>query len=50
VWTNPIFQQILIGGVKWALGEVQAEVPSNIKETAPGAYTNPPFPAPKAGG
>jgi hypothetical protein len=47
VWTNPIFQQILIGGVKWALGEVKADVPPNIKETAPGAYTNPPYPEPK---
>ncbi len=43
VWTNPIFQQILVGGIKWALGEVPAEVPPNIKEAAPGAYTNPPY-------
>lgn len=47
VWTNPIFQQILIGGIKWALGEVKADVPPNIKEAAPGAYTNPPYPEPK---
>ena len=43
VWTNPIFQDILVGGVKWALGEVEADVPANIKEAAPGAYTNPAF-------
>lgn len=43
VWTNPIFQDILVGGIKWALGEVQAEVPPNIKEVAPEAYTNPPY-------
>lgn len=43
VWTNPIFQQILTGGIKWALGDVQADVPPNIKEAAPGAYTNPPY-------
>jgi len=48
VWTNPTFQQILVGGVKWALGEVQADVTPNIKQTAPGAYTNPPYVAPKA--
>lgn len=48
VWTNPIFQQILIGGTKWALGEIKAEVPANLKETAPGAYTNPPYVEPKA--
>jgi hypothetical protein len=43
VWTNPTFQEILVGGVKWALGDVQAEVPPNIKTAAPGAYTNPPY-------
>lgn len=47
VWTNPSFQQILTGGVKWALGEVKAEVPPNLSQTAPGAMTNPPFPEPK---
>ena len=47
VWTNPTFQEILIGGIKWALGDVKAEVPANIKEVAPGAYTNPPYVEPK---
>ena len=47
VWTNPIFQNILIGGIQWALGEVQAEVPPNLKEVAPEAYTNPPYVEPK---
>jgi type 1 glutamine amidotransferase len=37
VWTNPTFQQILVDGIKWALGEV----PPNIKEVAPGDYMNP---------
>ena len=46
VWTNPIFQEILVGGIKWTLGEVNADVPANLKETAPQAYTNPPYPAP----
>lgn len=47
VWTNPTFQQILIGGIKWALGEVSADIPPNLKETAPEALTNPPYvPAP----
>jgi type 1 glutamine amidotransferase len=48
VWTNPIFQQILVGGIKWALGEVPADVTPNIKTAAPGAYTNPLYPEPKA--
>ena len=47
VWTNPIFQKILVGGIQWALGEVKADAPANIKQVAPGASTNPPYPAPK---
>ena len=43
VWTNPLFQNVLVGGTKWALGDVQADVTPNIKEAAPGAYTNPPY-------
>jgi len=41
VWTNPTFQQILVGGIKWALGEVSADVMPNLQTAAPGAYTNP---------
>ena len=41
VWTNPTFQQILVGGIKWALGEVSADVTPNLATAAPGAYTNP---------
>ncbi len=47
VWTNPIFQDILVGGIRWALGEVSAEVPPNLKNTAPEALTNPPYIEPK---
>lgn len=47
IWTNPVFQDILIGGIRWALGEVKADVPPNIKEVAPGAYTNPQYVEPK---
>ena len=48
VWTNPTFQQILVGGIKWALGEVQADVTPNIQTAAPGAYTNPRYVEPKS--
>ena len=41
VWTNPTFQQILVGGIKWAIGEVPADVTPNLQTAAPGAYTNP---------
>jgi type 1 glutamine amidotransferase len=47
VWTNAVFQRILVGGIRWALGEAKADVPPNLKETAPEAYTNPPYPEPK---
>ncbi len=43
VWTNPIFQDVLTGGIKWALGEVKAETPPNLLSAAPGALTNPPY-------
>ena len=48
VWTNPLFQNILIGGIKWALGEISATTPANLQATAPGAYTNPRYVEPKA--
>ena len=48
VWMNPVFQQILVGGIKWALGEVSADVTPNIKIVAPGAYTNPSYVGAKA--
>ncbi len=48
IWTNPVFQTILVGGMKWALGDIDADVTPNLKAVAPGAYTNPPYvePAP----
>ena len=30
VWTNAIFQQIILGGISWALGQVDADVTPNI--------------------
>lgn len=47
VWTSPLFQKMLTGGIQWATGEVKAEVPANLKETAPEAFTNPPYVEPK---
>ena len=52
VWTNPTFRQILVGGVKWALGDAKAaDLSPNLLKVAPGAMTNQPYtatPAPKA--
>ncbi len=47
IWTHPTFQSILVGGIRWALGQLQADVPANLQEVAPGAYTNPPYVEPK---
>jgi type 1 glutamine amidotransferase len=48
VWTNPIFQDVLAGGITWALGDVEADVTPNIEKVASGALTNPIYPAPAA--
>jgi uncharacterized protein len=41
VWLNPIFQQLLVGGLSWIFGDVDADVTPNIKETAPKAEEMP---------
>jgi type 1 glutamine amidotransferase len=35
VWTNPIFQQILLGGLSWAFTNVDAKIEPNLKAAAP---------------
>ncbi|MEN6406291.1 MAG: ThuA domain-containing protein [Thermoguttaceae bacterium] len=44
VWTNPKFEQILLGGLAWTLGNVEADVTPNLAQVAPGAneFTPPP--------
>jgi type 1 glutamine amidotransferase len=42
VWTNPTFQQILLGGLAWACGDIEAEIPANINDITPGAHVMPP--------
>ena len=44
VWTSPIFQDILTGGIAWALGDAKADVPPNLAQAAPRSSENPPFP------
>jgi len=52
VWTNPTFQQILVGALRWANGDAPAaDMSPNLLKVAPGAMTNQayvPSPAPKA--
>jgi type 1 glutamine amidotransferase len=35
VWTNPVFQKILIGGITWALGQAEADLTPNLEKVAP---------------
>ena len=37
VWTNPVFQQILLGGMNWASGNVDAEITRNMQQATPKA-------------
>ena len=37
VWTNPIFRQIALGGLSWALGHVDADVTPNYRQVTPHA-------------
>jgi uncharacterized protein len=37
VWTNDIFQQILLSGLAWAMKNVDAEIKPNLKEVTPDA-------------
>jgi uncharacterized protein len=47
VWKNHTFQHILLGGLAWALGNVEADVTPNLKQAAPHARTLPPYPKPR---
>jgi len=37
VWTNPLFEQILVGALRWVTGQVKVEIPANIAQVTPGA-------------
>ncbi|MGA2034994.1 MAG: ThuA domain-containing protein [Thermoguttaceae bacterium] len=40
VWTSPIFQQITLGGMAWALHNVDADIAANIAKVTPRADDN----------
>jgi uncharacterized protein len=42
VWTNPVFQQVLTGGINWAVKNVDADVKPNIDKVTPKANELPP--------
>lgn len=37
VWNNPVFQQILLGGINWAVRNVNANITPNLSRVAPDA-------------
>jgi uncharacterized protein len=43
VWTNPIFQEILVGGLNWSLRRVEADVKPNLAKATPQATVLPTF-------
>ena len=43
VWANTVFQQVLAGGLHWAVHDVDADVTPNLDKVAPGANTLPSF-------
>lgn len=52
VWTSPVFQAMITGGLEWALRRVEADITPNLKAVAPEAgilpvYVAPPPPSKK---
>jgi type 1 glutamine amidotransferase len=47
VWQNPLFHSLLLGGLAWAVGNVDADITPNLQKTAPEAAELPKQPAGK---
>lgn len=41
VWTNPLFQSIVVGGLRWATGQVDADITPNMMAVTPEAVALP---------
>lgn len=41
VWANPFFQSLTLGGIAWAMGNVDADITPNIDRVTPGAWDIP---------
>jgi len=37
VWSSKIFEQLVLGGLSWALGRFQADITPNLDQVAPQA-------------
>ena len=46
VWTSALFQKLLLGGIAWTTGRVDADVTPNLSQAAPGATVLPTYVAP----
>lgn len=44
IWTNPLVQQVILGGFAWAMGNVSADVTPNLAQVAPDADKLPKLP------
>jgi hypothetical protein len=42
VWASPVFRSILLGGIRWAVGDARADVTPNLARAAPGHSELPP--------
>jgi type 1 glutamine amidotransferase len=43
IWTNPVFQAVLTGGIQWTLRRVDADVTPNLQQVAPQAELLPKY-------
>ncbi len=41
VMTNPLFHEIMVGGIAWAAGDAKADVAPNMDKATPGAFEMP---------
>ncbi len=41
VWTNPAYQELLVGAIRWTTGEAKASIEPNLKKAAPEASKHP---------
>jgi len=47
-WTNPIFQDVLLGGLAWTTRTIDADVTPNVEQVTPKCWELPPVSAPVA--
>jgi uncharacterized protein len=45
VWTNPMYQAMLLGGIGWAVGNVEADITPNIETVCPDCWKLAPLPS-----